>query len=191
MLIILISMIISNLVIGLTVNNTRELFKIAGIYRLGKTLLQIQDTETIIINGTLLNTLRRFLPARLFEDTELLPALHQTHKSLETVLICVKPLNYKDNVSLSATNQIFRVHKYDREKEKEGKATSMSLPKWVIDNTFNALKQRAKLLSELGLDLDHFCTKMEPNGLYISNSEALGPMGRQTRNFQKTSRYFY
>ena len=58
MFLILVSMIISNLVIGLTVNNLRELFKIAGIYRLGKTLLQIQDTESIIINGTLFKTFR-------------------------------------------------------------------------------------------------------------------------------------
>ena len=189
MLLILISLIISNLVIGLTVNNTRELFKIAGIYRLGKTLRQIQDTEAIIINGTFFNTFKRFLPAKLFEDTELLPALYQAHNSSEAVLICVKPLNYNDDVSLSAANQVFRVLKYDGEKEKEGKATSMSLPKWVIDNTFNALRQKTKLLAELGQDLDRFCTRMERSGLSSLQSEALRSVGRQPKSSRKLSRY--
>ena len=42
LLILLVSIIIANLIIGLTVNNTRELYQEAGFYRLGKTVIQIQ-----------------------------------------------------------------------------------------------------------------------------------------------------
>jgi len=181
MLLVLISMIISNLVIGLTVNNTRELFKIAGIYRLGKTLRQIQDTESIIIYGPI----KHFLPARLVENTELLPGLHSSHGSSEPISICVKPLNYIDDVSLSVSNQEFRVYKYDVEKEKESKATNMSLPKWVIDNTFDALHQKEKLITELNLDLERFSTRMDYSGLRNFTSEAFRSADTQSKRATK------
>ena len=70
--------------------------------------------------------------------------LHSTRGSQEPIQICVKPLNYADDVSFSVLNQDFRVYKYDGEKERDGKQTAMSLPKWVIDNTFNALRHRQR-----------------------------------------------
>jgi hypothetical protein len=189
MFLVLVSMIISNLVIGLTVNNLRELFKIAGIYRLGKTLLQIQDTESIIINGALFNTFKRILPEKLFENTELLPILHKNRRSTEHVQICVKPLNYADDISFSVLNQDFRVFKYDGDKEREGKPTAMSLPRWVIDNTFNALKQRKKLLTELNQDLEKFRTRQESSSSFQSSTTStFSVAGRQSKRTKKISR---
>ena len=41
---LMISIIVSNLIVGLTVNKTEELFKEAGIIRLEKTVLQVKGT---------------------------------------------------------------------------------------------------------------------------------------------------
>jgi len=168
LLILLVSIIIANLVIGLTVNNTRELFQEAGFYRLGKTVVQIQGTESIFLVGLLSSLLRILLPGKLLHHTDLLPCLRpkvsktmlQQKPAAEQIQVCVKPLNYTDDVSFSLTNMDFKVYLYEREKERAGKSVSMSLPKWVIDNTFKALEQRRRLEKELNSDLDLIYSKL-------------------------------
>jgi hypothetical protein len=81
------------------------------------------------------------------------------------------------------------VRKYDGETEKEGKMTSMNLPKWVIDNTFNALVQKTKLLNDLRLDMDRFSARMENSGQRSFTSEAFRSTGRQSKRPKKISRY--
>jgi hypothetical protein len=60
----------------------------------------------------------------------------------------------------SLTNREFKVYSYEREKEQAGKSLSMSLPRWVIDNTFKALDQIQRLEKELNSDLDNIYAKM-------------------------------
>jgi hypothetical protein len=72
----------------------------------------------------------------------------------------VKPLNYSDEESFYLTNIDFKVYLYERDKEQAGKFVSMTLPKWVIDNTFKALEQRQRLEKELNIDLDNIYFKL-------------------------------
>ncbi len=167
LLILLVSIIIANLIIGLTVNNTRELFQEAGFYRLGKTVIQIQVTESIFLVGVPSSLLRALLPSKLFQHTDLLPCLNQntektrmTKSVADRIQVCVKPLQYTDDVSLSLPNRDFKVYMYEKEKEQAGKSVSMSLPKWVIDNTFRAFEHRRALEKELNNDLENICSKL-------------------------------
>ncbi len=70
----------------------------------------------------------------------------------------------------------------------------MSLPKWVIDNTFNALRHRKQLVTELQLDLDKIRTRLEgaasSSGMSLraSTFENLGAGGRQSKRTKKMSR---
>jgi hypothetical protein len=168
LLILLVSIIIANLVIGLTVNNTRELFQEAGFYRLGKTVMQIQGTESIFLVGMLSSFLHAVLPRKLCQYTELLPCLRQKGSKTVRLLkptddqiqVCVKPLNYSDEESFYLTNIDFKVYLYERDKEQAGKFVSMTLPKWVIDNTLKALEQRQRLEKELNIDLDNIYFKL-------------------------------
>jgi hypothetical protein len=49
----LVSIIIADLITGLTVNNIRELYKEAFVYKLGKTVKQIKSSEEFV-NGNLM-----------------------------------------------------------------------------------------------------------------------------------------
>ena len=42
---LMVSIIVSNLIVGLTVNKTEELFKEAGVIRLEKTVLQVRERK--------------------------------------------------------------------------------------------------------------------------------------------------
>ena len=132
----------------------------------------IQGTESIFLVSALSPVLRAILPKKLFLYTDLLPRLtHQQASSSKPVRmlspkdgrlqVCVKPFNYsEDDVSFSLTNRDFKVYTYNREQEQAGKSLSMSLPKWVIDNTFKALEQVRRLEKELNSDLDNIYAKL-------------------------------
>jgi len=161
LLILLVSIIIANLVIGLTVNNTMELFQEAGFYRLGKTVMQIQGTESIFLSGMLSSLLHAVLPRKLCQYTDLLPCLCPKGKRGDSVVqVCVKPLNSSTDTSFFLNSIDYKVYTYDKEKEEAGKFVSMTLPKWVIDNTFKALEQRSRLEKDLNIDLDNIYSKM-------------------------------
>ena len=142
----IVSLIIANLVIGLTVAKTQELFEMAGIIKLQKTVLQIVGLESILMK----------LPTRL---RELLLSRTQVFKYLKTVglrhsvpdedqfysKVCVCP-----NVSTFVPSdnlydqQMYDVYLYDEArgcKSSEAKL-DVKLPGWIIHATLGILRER-------------------------------------------------
>ena len=107
------SIIISNLIIGLTVNQTEELFKEAGVIRLEKTVLQILGVRDVL--GILPKWLERPLRKRAtifplkMEHREPVASLCGTKRLFvngKTGCTEMEPLNKKDNRECKDLNVI-------------------------------------------------------------------------------------
>ena len=149
-----VSIIIGNLITGLTVNNIRELYKEAGVYKLGKTVKQIKSSEEFV-NGKLMTFVTKLSPT--FWETSLFKKLSQmtpNNLSDKTVLVCVEPnavRSQDDSIMKLIQSESYEVFSYDG-KQKRVKL-GMQLPSWIIRITFEKLKEKQKLEKELNVSL--------------------------------------
>ena len=86
-----VSIVISNLLIGMTVSKTEELTKKAGVIRLEKTVGQVKGIEDIVTGKkTILGMLPASLRNKLLEMTQLFTYLEKLNaKGNTNVVICI------------------------------------------------------------------------------------------------------
>ena len=135
----LVSIVISNLIIGLTVHNITELQNKASIYRLQKTLEQIRDTGDIFYAR---HTLTKKIMLKVGIEVELIP--HYENRRFKNkeggniegkdIIICMKP---QSDTSFSTTlmSYSFKAYTFDQQSEKKGKSLDIDIPEWIVNNT--------------------------------------------------------
>ena len=138
-IIFLVSIVISNLIIGLTVQNITQLQKEAIIYRLQKTLEQIRDTGDIFFEA---HTITRKMMQKGGVEVELIPYYaNKRFKSKEgrsiadkDIIICMKP---QADTSFSTTlmSYSYKGYTFDPVNEKKGKSLDIEIPDWIVKNT--------------------------------------------------------
>ena len=138
-IVFLVSIVISNLIIGLTVQNITQLQREAIIYRLQKTLEQIRDTGDIFFEA---HTITRKMMQKGGVEVELIPYYaNKRFKSKEgrsiankDIIICMKP---QADTSFSTTlmSNSYKGYTFDNNTGKKGKSLDVEIPDWIVKNT--------------------------------------------------------
>eukprot|EP00092_Neocalanus_flemingeri_P002050 GFUD01002188.1.p1 GENE.GFUD01002188.1~~GFUD01002188.1.p1 ORF type:complete len:420 (+),score=70.79 GFUD01002188.1:79-1260(+) len=184
MLLFLVSIIIANLITGLTVNNIRELYKEAGVHKLGKTVEQITSSEEFM-GGRLLRYAKMHFPGLL--NTSLFARL-RTGRNPDNILVCVEPNAihvHDESIMKLVESENYEVYIYD-EQHKTKSRLNMQLPSWIIRNTFEQLREKKKIQKELNESLQKNITVVQRE--YTSMHEELGT-GKPRRQFSEMSSF--
>jgi hypothetical protein len=167
MFLIFVSIVIANLLIGLTISKTEELFKEAGLFRLEKTVIQVLGVETIFFqptsgSGILPKKWVKVLnkKSRIFTYLKsMLPSTKSTvveEQRASPWKVCVRPFGQSHGMthsksrkfldvkasldtSSSSFDESYAVHVYDDILGGYGSKLSCDLPAWVIGNTLKFL----------------------------------------------------
>jgi hypothetical protein len=146
----LVSIIIANLITGLTVNNISELYKKAGVYKLGKTVKQIISSEEFV-NGRLM---KQFKKCNLnFWETSLFKKLEKEGQD-EGIFVCVEPNAVKthdESIMKLIDAENYEVYTFVGQQKKT--KLEMQLPSWIIRYTFEHLREKEKVQKELNASL--------------------------------------
>jgi len=137
---VLVTIIIGNLITGLTVNNIGELSKHAEFFKLGKTLKQIKSTEEFV-NGKWMKLLKQVWES--FWKTSLIEKFDAEISDTE-IKICIQP-----NKNMSDDEYISK--KYDVFTRELSKIEDLHIPSWIVKNTFDLLREKEKM--EKALDV--------------------------------------
>ena len=159
------SIIIANLITGLTVYNIGQLYKEAEVYKLGTTVHQIDSAENLVHNSKLFHYAKKLMP-HVLGKTSVFEKLGP-----ENFLVCVKPNEFgtlDDSQVRLASSKELTVFSFDKHQNMVGKSLGMSIPSWIVKNTFEKLEKRDKLLKELSetLTKDDFRAKITPGSSF-------------------------
>ena len=142
----MISIILSNLIIGLTVNQTEMLFKQAGVIRLGKTVKQIVGIEDILFRSkstympaTIRNNLLKHTQLGLFCESRAVCVPMKTKKKNAASLFSHSPL------SSQPFHKEYHIYLYDMSTGTRGASLDITAPPWVIEKTIALLKEEQQL----------------------------------------------
>ena len=159
------SVTISNLIVGLTVNKTEELFREAGVIRLEKTVLQIRGLEDIIVKKP---SMADYLPGKWVqpykERTQLFEYLESVAEESGVAgecptKVCIRPyeqrkrrgvLFFKEkdikggvsNMGALYEDGIFPLYLYNEKKMSKGSKVDINIPGWIVRNTIEAIRSR-------------------------------------------------
>ena len=144
------NIVIANLLVGLTVSKTEELFKIAGIYRLGKTVHQISSASQLFGRNSAFFKRRKttqlftFLKAK-GGNWKICVMPH----SLEQMKIDSKARQFLKGADSSSTSfeNAFKTYLYD-DLQGRGKELAFNIPAWVIAHTLTMLKNQKEIENE-------------------------------------------
>lgn len=156
----LVSIIISNLIIGLTVSKTDELFKEAGIIRMQKSVLQVRELEAMFFKGF-------FRQSFLLQKIQLFSLFKRISNNTgsDAFKICVQPMRDAKSKKLLNSNErdlfssletsleserehpVFLFDRYNakRPRKRLGKAR---LPDWVVKRGIEIIEARNAIMQE-------------------------------------------
>ena len=175
------SIIIGNLILGIAVNNVRELFKQAGFFKLQRTVEQIKISDDFV-NGRLMTFVKKISPN--IWKTSLLSKIKSVEKNgfcdKEVFFVCVEPNEVRiqdENKENFIESESFEVFSSDGQKKKA--RLNLQLPGWIIRATFKRLREKQKLLEELNESLQihsqeilrDYDTVQEKNGTIRRNKK--------------------
>ena len=138
-----VSIVISNLIIGLTVQNITLLQRKAGYYRLQKTLEQLRDTENIL----------RTMMQKVGKEAELSHYYKEKKRKFnnvidkEDILICVKPQKHSLFSINFKSNLYYKIYTYDQHTMKKGKSLGMEIPDWIVKSRARTFCSQKCLMS--------------------------------------------
>ncbi len=154
-----ISIVISNLIIGLTVNETEELFKTAGVMRVQKTVQQIMVLEDVLIKEK--SVASKLLPRShvLVRRTQLFPYLYKVNEADETVppgyKICIRPhqkdryqpwwraiIPFKLNLLVDDSDHFIYLFNETECAAAEARLAKFTLPDSLVQKTLSLLRAR-------------------------------------------------
>jgi len=185
----LITIIIGNLITGLTVNNLSQLYKQSDIYKLGKTVQEIISVEKTMLNFP--------LAKKLWPQTQLAtrtkPSSGKEDK-VEKLLFCVAPneiktveLDEEDSFAESWTQE-HKVYIYNPAKMAKEKSTMMRLPHWIVRRTLACLREKKKLQDELNQLSRSFLKDVQSRySTSVRDSFSVGPQSPYIQNPKKHS----
>ena len=151
---IFLTIIIMNLLLGLTVSKTEELFKTAGLIRLEKTAKQISIIEDAFVHKP---TIVQFLPSligdAIKESTSIFAELIELQPNFErTFKVCVRPYKHKVKrkgekkswlyTQNNTADDNLKIYFYDDFKGGIGRPTGHKIPQWIVGNTQALLEAR-------------------------------------------------
>ena len=155
--VLIVNIVVANLLIGLTVNKTDELFKKAGIVKLQKTVNQIISIDCAL--GT--DFMQKCMPS-LGRRLKIFSYLHSHfNKNVEKIpspwKICVMPHSRRssgrkvmlgNNASAVSFDQPYPVYLYNDVECSRKEKLNFTLPSWVILHTLHLLEQRKNVENE-------------------------------------------
>ena len=166
-----VSIIISNLITGLTVNNISELRKEAGYFKLGKTVKQIKSSEEFL-NGRLLRFAKKCFPRYL--ENSLWAKLQQNSVTKDDILVCVEPNanhTHDENITKMFESNDYEVYMYDTQhKKKIPKKLGMQIPDWIVRKTFKYVKENEIIQTKLNDSLQEIIKDDQMQGLFRGTS---------------------
>ena len=144
------SIIIANLITGLTIHNISELYKEAEVFKLGSAVRQIDQVEDMVRTSRMFYYAKKILPKR-FLRTSIIEKL--SLGSENTVLtVCVKP-NQFGTIDLSTVKITSIVHLpvyvFDRAQNSAGRKLKMTIQSGIVKNTFDVLSKKDSVQREL------------------------------------------
>ena len=144
------SIIIANLITGLTIHNISELYKEAEVFKLGSAVRQIDQVEDMVRTSRMFYYAKKILPKR-FLRTSIIEKL--SLGSENTVLtVCVKP-NQFGTIDLSTVKITSIVHLpvyvFDRAQNSAGRKLKMTIQSGIVKNTFDVLSKMDSVQREL------------------------------------------
>ena len=151
------SIAVSNLIVGLTVNKTEELFKEAGVIRLEKTALQVMGLEDVLVREKMMTIIPKSWRKNYSKITQLFPFLDAVDEKKVTK-ICVKPfelkrknLFMKDSTILASSlismyeNRSYPIYIFEESKGGRGSKLKFHLPGWIVQKTLDTIKERIEM----------------------------------------------
>ena len=145
------SIIIANLITGLTIFNIRELYKEAEVYKLGSSVHQIINTENMVEKSKIFHFAKRLMPS-IFGKTSVFAKLVMEGKSNTMLTVCIKPNElgtHDDSLVRLTSSKELTVYLYDQIQHQEGRSLQMSIPISIVRDTFAQLEKTDKLQREL------------------------------------------
>ena len=144
------SIIIANLITGLTIHNISELYKEAEVFKLGSAVRQIAQVEDMVRTSRMYYYAKKILPSR-FLRTSIVEKL--SLESEDTVFtVCVKP-NEFGTIDLSTVKITSIVHLpvyvFDRAQNSAGRKLNMTIQSGIVKNTFDVLSKKDSVQREL------------------------------------------
>ena len=139
------TLILSNLITGLTLYNIDRFYHDGYIFQLGETIKQIESAETIVISSRIFQWAKNMLPKRFFQ-TSLFNKLTHGYK------ICVKPnenITFDESLTKLTRNEAFEVFTYCEESKQAGKSLQMFIPSLIVKDTFEELTRKEVVQSDL------------------------------------------
>ena len=172
LLLFLVSIVIANLIIGLSVSNIEELLKESEIYKMEKMVQQISAAEKFF-NHNLLSSLvpKRFRDS--FEGkTKLFARLKR--KGLPCSKVCILP-NKSSKTAKFGKMKFFKIFTFNELEGTKGNSISMDLPESILEKTLQCLKAKTELEKELDKMLEEFednsISNRHVDGVSFQNSE--------------------
>ena len=144
------SIIIANLITGLTIHNISELYKEAEVFKLGSAVRQIALVEEMVKTSKMFHYMKKILPKR-FARTSIIEKL--SLGSSENVLtVCVKPNEFGtydfSTVKITSTDHL-PIYIFDRTQNSAGRKLKMTIQSGIVKNTFDVLSKKDSLQREL------------------------------------------
>jgi hypothetical protein len=144
------TIIIANLITGLTIYNIDQLYREASAFQLSQSAKQIGSAENIVVTSRAFKWAKKMLPS-LLGKTSLFEKLSDETGNYN-FKVCVKPNenNIYDGDAMKLTSvQNFEVFSYSQNSKTAGASLKMSIPSWILKHTFEALAEKEKLESGL------------------------------------------
>ena len=145
------SIIIANLITGLTIFNIRELYKEAEVFKLGSSVQQIINVENMVEKSKIFHFAKRLMPS-IFGKTSVFGKLALEGKSNAMLTVCIRPNElgtHDDSLVRLTSSKELTVYLYDCIQHHVGPSLHMSIPISIVKDTFAQLEKTDKLQREL------------------------------------------
>ena len=179
------SIIIANLITGLTIHNISELYKEAEVFKLGSAVRQIALVEEMVKTSKMFHYMKKILPKR-FARTSIIEKL--SLGSNENVLtVCVKPNEFGtydfSTVKITSTDHL-PIYIFDRTQNSAGRKLKMTIQSGIVKNTFDVLSKKDLLQRELRETFQIEDSRSNSNK-YFGGEEEIYPLYAKRTNFGK------
>lgn len=170
-LLFMVSIVIANLIIGLSVSNIDDLMKESEIYKMEKMVRQIGAAEKFFNQNLLSNLVPKKFRNKFEEGTKLFARLKM--KGQPFTKVCIMP-NGSPKTAKLGKMKYFTIYKFNEIEGNRGKQIRMELPESILEKALGSLKAKNELEDELEEMLDEFEKKTESsldlNNINIENS---------------------
>ena len=153
LLLFLVSIVIANLIIGLSVSNIDQLMKESEVYKMEKMVQQITTAEKFFNHNLLSYLVPKRFRNSFEEKTKLFGRLKRKGKTCSKV--CIVP-NNSSKVSKFGKMKFYKIFTFNETEGTKGNSINMNLPESILEKTLQCLKTKTDLKNELDTMLLEF-----------------------------------